>query len=155
MSITAFALRLGTLTALAAFLVPSVSRAPDERLHAGSVASVAAEPVRPPTLAQLAAENQKAPHLTPSSLLEFAEILSDRMSRAAQSAPEARDLFQELRQCVLRFRSQTSPVAQALCLNQADRLARLHQELSPEFQRLFKRASPEARDLFGPLSVEM
>ncbi len=113
------------------------------------------EKLVPPSLAVLQREASKRPHHTPESLIQFAGALADQLKLAIHSKERAELLFADLRDCVLSYRYQTTPVTQALCLDTAGHLARAHSELHPAYQQLLKRAPRDIVELAGTVGYEI
>jgi hypothetical protein len=106
-----------------------------------------------PNRETIRAEVEKNPHETPPSLLKFSIELGRQFKIAMLSEKNARSFFKKLEECVTDPTLQGADSSQALCLRDAQRLARAFPSLQGLFNNLSDEASPQARRL-GLLSTD-
>jgi hypothetical protein len=89
-----------------------------------------------PKVEQLRAQVMQNPHDTPKALLDFADQMGERFDQAEKGEAEARQLMNELSDCV-KDESQLPVQVKALCLANAKRFSERHTEFAQVYQALF------------------
>ena len=95
-----------------------------------------------PKVPQIVKDAERDPHALPTSLMNFAASLGDRMNHAMADESEATRFFPELESCVLTKGEDAAPTAQALCLENARVLSEKFKSLEPEYEALKVETDP-------------
>ncbi len=106
------------------------------------------EEKKPPLLSTLRDEIKQNPHVTPQSLIEYAQNIGKRMEAALSSNYNAINLFDELKECVESQDYQGSPSLQAFCISSAERLAQAHpEELMGKYRAMLEKVPDDSAAL--------
>lgn len=108
---------------------------------------------KPPLLSTLREEIKQNPHVTPQSLIEYAQNVGKRMEAALSSNYNAVTLFGELQECVEGSEYQGSPSLQAFCISSAERLAQAHpEELMVQYRDMLNKIPEDSSALLKALN---
>lgn len=88
---------------------------------------------------------KKDPHSTPDSIVKFAKTMGPLMDKAYLSGDDAKVLINELHDCALD--DSVAQAARALCVSNADKLAKAHPQIKDKAADIRANVSPEVMKL--------
>lgn len=98
-----------------------------------------------PNKDEIKSEIDKNPHAPPRSLINFAEAMGPLVEKALQNSDDATLLFDELQKCTLD--DSVAHTARALCLSNAEKLAKVYPLLSEKVTNMRALTPPEVTNL--------
>lgn len=98
-----------------------------------------------PDQLEVKADVEKNPHSTPDSLVQFAKTMGPLMDKAYLSGDDAKILINELHGCALD--NSVAQTARALCVSNADKLAKTHPQIKDKADKIRASVSPDVKKL--------
>lgn len=126
------------------------------RLPARSISSISSSEVKSlrgtlPDQADVKKETGASPHQTPESLVNFAKALGPLMEKALKNHDDANLLVKELEDCAMD--ETVAHTARALCVSNAEKLAKAHPEMKAKADDLRATVSPDVKELLDKKNV--
>ena len=102
---------------------------------------------------EVRADVEKNPHKTPDSIIKFARTMGPLMEKAYTSGDDANVLINELHDCALD--DSVAQTARALCVSNADKLAKTFPQMKDKATEIRANVSPEVRKLLESKNLMM